>query len=135
VIVVDTNLIAYLHIEGERTTQAQRVLRKDAEWAAPLLWRSEFRNVLAFYLRQQVFSLDDAQAIMQQAESLLQGREYEVASQRVLDVAMSSRCSAYDCEFVVLAQDLQCPLVTADRRVLTNFPAAAIPPDVFIAES
>jgi len=91
--------------------------------------------VLAFYLRQQVFSLDDAQAIMQQAESLLQGREYEVASQRVLDVAMSSRCSAYDCEFVVLAQDLQCPLVTADRRVLTNFPAAAIPPDVFIAES
>jgi len=135
VIVVDTNLIAYLHIEGERTTQAQQVLRKDAEWAAPLLWRSEFRNVLAFYLRQQVFSLDDAQAIMQQAESLLQGREYEVASQRVLDAAMSSRCSAYDCEFVVLAQDLQCPLVTADRRVLTNFPAAAIPPDVFIAES
>ena len=134
-IVVDTNLIAYLHIEGERTTQAQQVLRKDAEWAAPLLWRSEFRNVLVFYLRQQVFSLDDAQAIMQQAESLLQGREYEVASQRVLDAAMSSRCSAYDCEFVVLAQDLQCPLVTADRRVLTNFPAAAIPPDVFIAES
>ena len=134
-IVVDTNLIAYLHMEGERTTQAQRVLRKDAEWAAPLLWRSEFRNVLAFYLRQQVFSLDDAQAIMQQAESLLQGREYEVASQRVLDAVLSSRCSAYDCEFVVLAQDLQCPLVTADRRVLMNFPAAAISPNVFIAES
>ena len=134
-IVVDTNLIAYLHIEGERTAQVQQVLRKDPEWAVPFLWRSEFRNVLAFYLRQQVFSLDDAQAIMQQAESLLQGREYEVASQRVLDAVMSSHCSAYDCEFVVLAQDLQCPLVTADRRVLTNFPAAAISPDVFIAES
>lgn len=134
-IVVDTNLIAYLHIEGERTAQVQQVLRKDPEWAVPFLWRSEFRNVLAFYLRQQVFSLDDAQAIMQQAESLLQGREYEVSSRRVLDIVMSSHCSAYDCEFVVLAQDLQCPLVTADRRVLTNFPAAAISPDVFIAES
>ena len=78
-IVVDTNLIAYLHIAGERTPQAQRALRQDPEWAAPLLWRSEFRNVLALYLRQQVFSLDDAQAIMQQAESLLPGREYEVS--------------------------------------------------------
>ena len=104
-IVVDTNLIAYLHIEGERTAQVQHVLRKDPEWAVPFLWRSEFRNVLALYLRQQVFSLDDAQAIMQQAESLLQGREYEVPSRRVLDIVMSSHCSAYDCEFIVLAQD------------------------------
>ncbi len=131
-IVVDTNLIAYLHIEGERTPQAQRALRKDPEWAAPLPWRSEFRNVLALYLRQQAFSLDDAQAIMQHAESLLQGREYEVSSRRVLDSVGSSRCSAYDCEFVVLAQDLQYPLVTADRRILSNFPATAISPDIFV---
>jgi len=134
VIVVDTNLIAYLHIEGERTAQVQQVLRKDPEWAVPFLWRSEFRNVLALYLRQQVFSLDDAQAIMQQAESFLQGREYEVSSRRVLDIVMSSHCSAYDCEFIVLAQDLQCPLVTADRQILLKFPATAMSPESFILQ-
>lgn len=93
---------------------------------APPLWRSEFRNVLAFYLRQENLSLDDARAIMQEAELLLKGREYGVSSMRVLDVVAASRCSAYDCEFVVLAQDLDVLLVTADKKVLTAFPETAV---------
>ena len=130
-IVTDTNLVAYLYIEGDRTTQAEQALHKDPAWAAPLLWRSEFRNVLALYLRQAVFSLAEATVIMQTAESLLRGREYEVSSQRVLDLVGASRCSAYDCEFVVLAQDLGTSLVTADQRILADFPNTAIPLDVF----
>jgi len=71
-IVVDTNIIAYLYLQGEHTAQAEKVLQKDSEWMAPPLWRSEFRNVLAFYLRQGHLLLDDAQAIMWEAELLLQ---------------------------------------------------------------
>lgn len=63
-IVVDTNIIAYLYLQGEHTVQAEKVLQKDSEWMAPPLWRSEFRNVLAFYLRQENLSLDDARAII-----------------------------------------------------------------------
>jgi predicted nucleic acid-binding protein len=107
VIVVDTDIIAYLYLQGEHTTQVEKVLQKDSEWIAPLLWRSEFRNVLVFYLRQGHLLIGDAQAIMREAESLLQGREYSVSSARVLDLAAASRCSAYDCEFVSLAQDLE----------------------------
>jgi hypothetical protein len=40
---------------------AEPALQKDSEWAAPLLWRSEFRNVLALYIRQGYLSLNDAQ--------------------------------------------------------------------------
>lgn len=35
----------------------------------------------------------------------------------------ASTCSAYDCEYVALAEDLQATLVTSDRQVLAEFPA------------
>jgi len=132
-IVVDTNVLAYLWLPGERTKAAERLLKKDSDWNAPLLWRSEFRNVLAFYLRQGLLSLDDARAIIREAELFLQGREYGVSSVRVLDLAAASRCSAYDCEFVALAQDLDVPLVTADKKILTAFPETAVSMAAFIS--
>jgi len=51
-IVVDTNVIAYLLIPGIFTDQAKATLAKEPHWAAPLLWWSEFRTVLTFYLRK-----------------------------------------------------------------------------------
>jgi predicted nucleic acid-binding protein len=62
-IVVDTNIIGYLYLTSERSRQAEQALRQDPQWAAPLLWRSEFRNVLALYLRRKILSLDIAQQI------------------------------------------------------------------------
>lgn len=57
-IVVDTNIIAYLYLPHDCTDAAERLLIKQPEWAAPLLWRSEFRNVLALYLRKGVLTFD-----------------------------------------------------------------------------
>jgi predicted nucleic acid-binding protein len=131
VIVADTNLIAYLLIRSEPTAAAEAVLRKDAEWTSPLLWRSEFRNVLSLYLRRGHLTLATALAYMQEAEGLLAGREYEVPSAPVLELAQESGCSAYDCEFVHLAQYLGVKLVTSDNRVLRAFPDHAISPQVF----
>lgn len=130
-IVVDTNVLVYLLLPGERTEQAERVLRMDPAWAAPLLWRSEFRNVLAIYMRQGRLSLDQALQLMDNAEILLQGREYMVSSVRVHSLVSGTRCSAYDGEFVALAQDLGLPLVTSDARLLAEFPATAIAMDMF----
>lgn len=46
-IVVDSNVIAYLYLQGEHTAAAERLLLHEPDWAAPALWRSEFRNILA----------------------------------------------------------------------------------------
>jgi predicted nucleic acid-binding protein len=125
-IVVDTNIIAYLMIRGERTLQARAVFKKDSEWVAPLLWRSELRSVLALYLRKKFLSLNEALQFMQEAERLLEGGEYEIPSSLVLNLSASSLCSAYDCEFVGLAQELGISLVTTDNKVLKAFPSIAI---------
>lgn len=66
-IVVDTNVIAYLILPGDHTAAARTALRKDPEWAAPLLWRSEFRSILSLYIRRKLLSLQDALPFMQEA--------------------------------------------------------------------
>ncbi len=131
-IVVDTNIIAYLYLESERSSQAEGLLEKDTQWSAPLLWRSEFRNVLALYIRKKIISLEEAQEIMREALMLMKGREYEVATFNVLELVASSECSAYDCEFVVLADDLRTTLVTVDKKILKEFPRIAISLDEYI---
>jgi predicted nucleic acid-binding protein len=133
VIVVDTNLLVYLHVEGQRTAQAEAVLRRDSVWVAPILWRSEFRNTLAGLVRRRALTLEDALRIVAEAERGMAAREYAVASHQVLLLAEQSGCSAYDCEFVSLAQDLGTRLVTADRAVLAAFPAVAVAPAAFAA--
>jgi predicted nucleic acid-binding protein len=115
VIVVDTNVIAYLWIPGVHTSQAESALRKDANWAAPLLWRSEFRNILTGYIRRNQISFDTVVQLMEEAEDQMRGREYTVSSTHVLNLVRKSSCSAYDCEFVALAEDLEIPLLTTDR--------------------
>ena len=125
-IVVDTNVIAYLYLPSAYTPLAERLLEHDADWVAPLLWRSELRNVLALYLRRQQLSFEQALTIQGEAESLLAEGEYEPDSLQVLRLVQTSDCSAYDCEFVALARHLGVRLVTQDKKVLAAFPEVAV---------
>lgn len=133
-IVVDTNLIAYLLINGEQTRRAESVKRRDPDWVAPVLWRSEFRNLLLLYIRQGIFDLDHAINLLENAEEIMLKREHTISSVLVMKLATASRCSAYDCEFVVLARELGVPLVTADRKVLMAFPDTAVSLEDFLNE-
>lgn len=125
-IVVDSNVIAYLYLPGEFTDAAETLLERDSEWAAPVLWRSEFRNILAGYLRRGAVTFEQALALQHEAESLLAGLEFEVDSRSVLELVRDSDCSAYDCEFVALAGSLNTRLVTMDKKLLKAFPEKAV---------
>lgn len=126
-IVVDTSVIAYLWIPGDHTAAAERLLVRDPEWCAPLLWRSELRNVLAGTLRRGQLGLPTALQILAEAEARMLGHELAVPSPEVMRLVSTSRCSAYDCEFVAAAIELGVPLVTADKQVLAAFPKVARP--------
>jgi predicted nucleic acid-binding protein len=121
-IVVDTNVVAYLFLRGEFAPQAEAWLRRDREWVAPALWRSELRNLLAGYLRRKQLTFDTVREIQREAEALLLGNEHQVDSQSVLELVRDSECSAYDCEFVSVAIRLGVKLVTADAKLLKAFP-------------
>ena len=125
-IVADTNLISYLLVTGERTPEALKALQKDPMWAVPYLWRSEFCNVLSGYVRKKRLTWQDAQNNLEHALHLLNGNEYSVHPNRILELAVGSTCTTYDCEFVALAQYLGVKLVTLDKQILTQFPETAL---------
>jgi predicted nucleic acid-binding protein len=132
VIVIDTNLLICLYVRSEHSDLADSAFLKDPDWVAPLLWRSEFLNVLTGCMRKGIVSLELAVEIVGEAELLMTAAEYSVGSLDVLALASRSRCSAYDCEFVALAQELNIPLVTTDRQILSDFPATAVDLSVFV---
>jgi predicted nucleic acid-binding protein len=125
-IVVDSNILAYLYLPTEHTEAAEALLDHDPEWAAPVLWRSEFRNILAGYLRRGAIALEHAYSLQREAESLLAGSEFDVDSLSVLQLVRDSDCSAYDCEFVALAMKLKTKVVTADSKLLRAFPKQSV---------
>lgn len=125
-IVVDSNVLAYLYLPCEYTAAAEALFEEDSDWAAPILWRSEFRNILAGYMRRKAISFEHANALQREAESLLEGAEFELESSAVLELVRDSDCSAYDCEFVALAMKLDTQLVTMDKKLLRAFPKRAI---------
>ena len=128
-IVVDTNIISYLFLPSRYSELTEQLISKDPHWIAPILWRSEFRNVLAGYIRNDLIEFEDSTAIMNRAENLLHDNEYQVSSISVLNLVLNSNCSAYDCEYVALAKQTKTFLVTQDKKVLKNFPEIAFPLD------
>ena len=116
-IVADTNLVAYLLIEGEQTSGARRVWTKDPRWVLPPLWRSEFLNVLMLSVLASVLDEDQAILAWRRATGLFSRSEQEPGGEQVLQTALRYGISAYDAHFVVLAEKLNLTLVTADRKL------------------
>ena len=56
----------------------------------------------------------------------MENNEFDVISKQVLKLVKTSDLSAYDCEFVALAKDLGIKLITADNKIVTQFPDHAI---------
>jgi len=113
---------------------AEAALAKDPHWIAPLLWHSEFRNILGLAIRKKALTLDVAQEIMRKAEASLEGSEFAVSSDAVLQLVARTNCTAYDCEFVALAHAEGVQLVTADLQILDQFPEVAVSLKTFVRD-
>ncbi len=106
---------------------------KDSAWIAPPLIRSEFRNVVLGAVRRGAIRRPDAVQMLAQGRDAVAIADVPPEDESVLQLALGSGCSAYDCEFVWLARTLGIPLVTSDRQVLRAFPETAIALKAFAA--
>jgi predicted nucleic acid-binding protein len=133
VIVVDTNVVARLVLPGQGADLAEEVHQRDPEWVAPPLLYSEIRNVLVMMIRRRDLRVEQAIRVAARAVEIMKGDQVPVATPDVLELAERSGCTAYDCEFVALAKELDAMLVNSDRQVLTSFPDTAVSPEAFVS--
>jgi predicted nucleic acid-binding protein len=103
-----------------------RLLADDRVWAVPLLWRSELTNVLATGVRNGWFDLPRVFEALETAEEVIGDNQFAVPADEVLKLAADSGCTGYDCEFALLARELEVRLVTLDRALLEAFPGFAV---------
>jgi len=134
-IVADTNIISYLLLPTSYSDSVDKLFTQDPAWIAPTLWKSEFRNVLALYLRKEIITFDKALQLQEKAESIMSNNEFDVNSSHILTLVNQSNCSAYDCEFIALAKYQNIPLVTQDKKVLREFPNNALSIAYFIEQN
>lgn len=125
-IVVDTNVLAYAVLPGERTAAALSLVERDPDWIAPPLWRRELRNVLATTMRLRRLSLASALLAFAAAEDLVTDATIESSTEECLRLAARGGVSAWDAEFVFVAEALGLPLVSADRRLSRAFPRRVV---------
>lgn len=132
-IVADANLVACLVLQESEQELAVSILKVDSTWSVPMLWRSEMLNILAGLIRGSGLSRKSAAGLYTAAADLLMANEFVVNPERILSCIARSRCTAYDCEYVALAESLDVPLVTFDRLILKEFPRRAVSPKEFLA--
>ena len=96
-IVSDTNFMIRLYVESSISPLAREAMLRDPEWAAPVLWRSEFRSTLTKGVRSKLLDLDDAMRIMAEAELMMLFREYDLASDDVLELAAGPKIKLRAC--------------------------------------
>lgn len=121
-IAVDVNVIAYLLIAGEKTVEARQVHELDADWVVPNLWRDEFLNILATYVRQGGTSLESAKKLWSSAVDLFEGKERVAGSIATLELADQYRLSAYDAQYLAVAVEFGVTLITEDKSLLRTVP-------------
>jgi predicted nucleic acid-binding protein len=117
-LVIDASIAVKWVVEEEGTAQALRLL-KPSRLIAPELLLAECANILWKKVRRDELSNEEALL----AARLLQSADLELASTRSLmepatRMAIELDHPAYDCIYLALAAERDCPFVTADERLL-----------------
>jgi predicted nucleic acid-binding protein len=117
--VVDTNVVAKWFVPERLSEEAVRLLDERHELASPdLLW-PELGSVLWKKARAGQLTGQEAARILRALDQFpLTVFPSRLVLEGALEIALGTGRSVYDCVYVALAVALECPLVTADERLV-----------------
>ncbi len=122
VVLVDTNILAYLLIEGDRTPAAQALYGRDPDWRSESFIMVELSNILATYVRARALTHKQATGLLAEAQALMPTLT-SLQHQQGLDTATEFSISAYDARFIAVARQMRVKLITEDVKLRTAVPA------------
>ena len=124
-IVIDANILIYALIKSDYTPQVNQLRGKDADWRTTALCLHEAVNVLATYQRRGILTLAQVRELLVHAERFVKVAQCEVELDLALSVAAAYAVTGYDAQYVALAQTLNAPLITEDRKLRQAVPGIA----------
>ena len=122
-VVVDTNILVGLLIDGPFTATALALREADADWHSEPFILVEFANVLATQVRAKRAELTDALLALHRAQHSLGLVLHAVDHGDALALASGYGVSAYDARYLALARALGQRLITEDAALRRKAPA------------
>ncbi len=133
-IVIDANILIYSLIECEYSPLVHKLREKDSDWRTTALCLHETLNVLATYQRRKVLSLAQCCKLLDHADHFIKVAQCEVKMEEALAVAAKYAITGYDAQYVALAQSLNAPLITEDRKLRAAVPGIALSMQEFLVQ-
>ena len=121
-VVVDTNILASLLIEGPFSTAARSLLAADPDWHSEPFIIVELSNVLATQVRAKRIGLDAALIVLSQGAAAMDTRLHAVDHAAALAFAQRHSVSAYDARYLAVAHGLGQRLVSEDAALRRRAP-------------
>lgn len=132
-IVVDANILIYSLIKCDQSSLIQKLRGKDVDWRTAALCLHETVNVLTIYQRREVLTLVQCRALLDHVERFIKVAQCKVVMDTALAVAAEYAITGYDAQYVALAQSLNVPLITQDRKLQKAVPGIAVSIQEFLA--
>ena len=114
---IDTNILASLFIEGPFTESARQLFAREPFWRSERFILVEMSNVLATQIKVGRCDLAQALDTRQQAEALITPGLIDTPHATALALAAQFKVSAYDARYLGAAQTLGLRLITEDTRL------------------
>jgi predicted nucleic acid-binding protein len=125
-IVVDANIIIYWAMDAPESDLVERLREHDPDWRTVPLWRQEFTSAMLTLMRARQVDVRQAHRAMERADVWASPREVAVSQIVVLHVALRDGISAYDAQYVALAESLSTRCATADKPLARKCPQSTL---------